>query len=340
MLADQIMAGGDGASNVTMADLTTMSNFTSYNVPFPLMTSSKITYSSGECEPAADEAIYEFNPYEFGSWSDDVSAFVETKYLGSNITAGVASKCATGYDKIDWVLGVSSNLLEEFICNSSLGVDVLSYFPEEIVEIVEEFTSTDEYGYSLVPNPFRGFNSSTATAVSTVSGLDKLYMVDGGEPNHNIPILPLLEPTRNVSVIIINDNGADENSFPEGDSIIAAWEATQTGRLAGRFPQVPAAGDFTNKSAQFFGCDDAEAVTVIYLPNADWTYASNTSTLQLTYSAAETEAMIENGNQVASQGGDEDWAACLACGLMIKEVGQANLPDECTSCLEEYCWYA
>lgn len=334
------MAGGDGAMGVTMSDLTTLSNFTSYSVPFPLMTASKITYATGECAPTPEEAIYEFNPYEFGSWSADISAFVLTEYLGSNITAGVPSECATGFDNINWVLGVSSNLLEEFICDPALGVDVLAYFPDQIVEIVEEFTPTDEYGYSLVPNPFRGFNSTTATASSTVYDLEQLYLVDGGEPNHNVPILPLLEPSRNVSVIIVNDNGADENSFPEGDSLVAAWESTQTGRLAGRFPQVPAAGDFSNKSAQFFGCDDEQAVTVIYLPNAEWTYASNTSTLQLTYSADETEAMIENGNQVASQGGDENWAACLACGLMLKEVGQANLPEECTACLNEYCWYA
>lgn len=336
------MEGGQGAVGVTMGNLTTFSNFTSYNVPFPLMTASKITYSSGECEPTPEEAIYEFNPYEFGSWSSDISAFVQTEYLGSNLTAGVptSSECVSGFDKIDWVLGVSSNLLEEFICNTSLGVDVTAYFPDAIVEIVEEYTPTSEYGYSLVPNPFRGFNSTTATTTSSVYDLDLLYLVDGGEPNHNVPILPLLEPSRGVDVIIVNDNGADENSYPEGDSLVAAYESTLTGRLAGRFPQVPAAGDFSTKKAQFFGCDDDEAVTVIYLPNADWTFASNTSTLQLTYPAEETEAMIANGNQVASQGGDENWAACLACGLLVKDVGAANLPDECSACLEEYCWYA
>lgn len=337
------MEGGQGASDVTLSDVASLSKFTSHSVPFPLMTASKITYSTGECAPSPQEAIFEFNPYEFGSWSDDISAFVQTEYIGSNLTAGSPAsddECVTGFDNIDWVLGVSSNILEEFLCDPSLGVDVLAYFPDAIVEVVEEFTPADEYGYSLLPNPFRGFNSTTATAASSVYDADLLYMVDGGEPDRNVPILPLLEPSRNVSVILVNDNGADENSYPEGDSLVAAWNATQTGRLAGRFPRVPAAGDIDGKRAQFFGCDEPAAVTVVYLPNADWTYASNTSTLQLTYPVDETEAMIANGNQVASQGGDAEWAACLACGLVLKEVGRAKLPLKCAACLKEYCWYA
>lgn len=343
ILAYQVMQGGQGASGVTMADLTSLSNFTSFNVPFPIMTASKITHSNGECEPTQNEGIYEFNPYEFGSWSDDISAFVQTEYLGSSLSAGKptnASTCITGYDQIDWVLGTSSNLLEEFICNASLGVSVSNYFPSSIIAVVDKYTATEDTGYSLVTNPFKAFNSTTATVASSVYDQDLLYMVDGGEPSRNLPLLPLLEPSRNISVIIANDNSNDVNAYPDGAAIVAAWDATQTGRLAGRFPQVPAVGNFSTSSAQFFGCDDENAVTVIYLPNADWTYASNTSTLQLTYTASETEAMIQNGNSVAAQGGDEAWAGCLACGLMLKEVGQANLPSTCEACLAEYCWYA
>lgn len=343
ILSYQVMLGGQGASGVTMADLTSLSNFTSFNVPFPIMTSSKITYSTGECEPTQNEGIYEFNPYEFGSWSDDISAFVQTEYLGSSLSAGVptnSSACTTGYDQIDWVLGTSSDLLQEYICNASLGVSVSNYFPSSIIAVVDNYNPTDETGYSLVPNPFKKFNSTTATTASSVYDQDLLYMVDGGEPSRNLPLLPLLEPSRNISVILANDNSNDVDAYPDGAAMVAAWEATQTGRLAGRFPQVPAVGNFSTSRAQFFGCDDEYAVTVVYLPNSDWTYASNTSTLQLTYTASQTEGMIQNGNQVATQGGDEYWAGCLACGLMLKEVGQANLPSGCAACLADYCWYA
>lgn len=141
-------------------------------------------------------------------------------------------------------------------------------------------------------------------------------------------------------ISIINDNSNDEDGFPDGTQVVAAREATQTGRLAGRFPAVPAAGDFSTSRAQFFGCDEPDAVTVVYLPNSEWTYASNTATLQLTYTADQTGSMIANGNQVATQGEDDSWGTCLACGIMLKEVGRSSLPSDCEACLEGYCWSA
>ncbi|PSR82494.1 lysophospholipase [Coniella lustricola] len=340
-LAYQVMEGGSGTPAFTLSEITTLSNFTTYQVPFPIMTTTKINHLNGECVPTQDEAIFEFNPFEFGSWSDDVSAFVLTNYLGSNLTAGQASECVTGFDRIDWAMGVSSDVLEEFICDTALDVNVLADFPTTIVGVVEEFTSTEDYGYGIVPNPFRGFASTTNSTASSVADLDTLYMVDGGVPNHNDPILPLLEPSRNISVIFVNDNSADTTEDkPDGAAVYAAWAATQTGRLAGRFPAVPAVGNFSTKEAQFFGCDDAEAVTVIYLPNADWSFESNTTTLQLEYDTTETAAMISDGVLVGAQGGDDSWATCLACGIMVKEVGSASLPSDCAACLDKYCWYA
>ncbi|KUI73279.1 hypothetical protein VM1G_09115 [Cytospora mali] len=337
MVSYQIMSESEGAVKVTMSDIASLSSFTSYNAPFPIITASKVDYPGGECAPTADESIYEFNPYEFGSWADDISAFTLSKYLGSNITAGSPSGCITGFDRIDWVLGTSSMLLNEFICYADLGVNITEIFPASLIKVVEEFTPADKYGYSLVSNPFKNFTSTTATATSTIYDLDELYIVDGGEVAHNVPILPLLEPTRNVSVIIVSDNSNDVDGFPDGAAIVDAYNESKTGRLAGRFPVVPAAGNYSAE-AQFFGCDDEDAVTVIYLPNHNWTYASNTATLKLTYTAEATDSMISNGNQIATQGEDDSWAACLACGIMLKEVGKANLPDGCYSCLEDYCW--
>lgn len=190
MLSYQIMSGSEGAVDFTMSDIGSSSSFSSFDTPFPIVTASKITPDSGECEPAADEAIYEFNPFEFGSWSDDISAFVQSEYLGSNITAGSASQCVTRFDNIDWVLGTSSMLLNEYVCNASLGVDVTTLFPSSMISVVEKFTSADEYGYSLLPNPFKGFNSTTATKPSTISTSENLHIVDGGEADHNVRLRP------------------------------------------------------------------------------------------------------------------------------------------------------
>lgn len=340
MVAYQVMAGGDGAMNVTFSDVAGFSNFTAHRAPFPILTGTQINHTNGECEPTPDEALYEFNPFEFGSWSDRISAFVQSAYLGSTLDGGVASKCARGFDNIDYVLGTSSQLLNTYLCE---GADVVStYFPSAVADAVTQFTNASQYGYSLVPNPFRNFVSTTATAAS-VAHDDLLPIIDGGEStdDHNVPILPLLEPARNLSVLLVNDNSNNVDGWPNGQALVAAYQAAQNQtRLAGRFPAVPAAGAFSTHKAQFFGCDDADAVTVVYLPNSDWTYASNTSTMQLQYTADETNAMIANGNAVASQGDDAGFAKCLACGIMLKEVGKANLPTGCDTCLSDYCWSA
>lgn len=46
-------------------------------------------------------------------------------------------------------------------------------------------------------------------------------------------------------------------------SLVLAYEATQTGHLAGRLPTIPTAGDFSTSQTQFFKCEEADAVTVM-----------------------------------------------------------------------------
>lgn len=117
-----------------------------------------------------------------------------------------------------------------------------------------------------MPNPFKGFNSTTATKTSTITDLNNLYIIDGGESNHDVPNQPLLEPTRNVSVLIIRDNSSDDDDgFPDGISLVLAYEATQTGRLARRIPTTPTAGDFSTSQTQSSKCEEADAVTVIII---------------------------------------------------------------------------
>lgn len=93
-----------------------------------------------------------------------------------------------------------------------------------------------------------------------------------------------------------------------------------------------------NTRATFFGCNDSSVVTLVYLPNKDYTYASNTSTYQIQYSASATDDMIANGVQIATQGGDTQWPTCLACAIMKKT--DTTLPEACTACFEKYCYGA
>lgn len=105
-------------------------------------------------------------------------------------------------------------------------------------------------------------------------------------------------------------------------------------------PYIPSVETFVseglNKRATFFGCNETNALTIVYLPNNNYTYASNVPTAQLEYATAETDAVITNGNSIADQNGDSQWATCLGCAIM-KKTG-TTLPSACTACFTKYCY--
>jgi lysophospholipase len=48
-----------------------------------------------------NSTLYEISPYEFGTWDNGINLFVLTKYLGSNLTNGVATNghvCVEQFD--------------------------------------------------------------------------------------------------------------------------------------------------------------------------------------------------------------------------------------------------
>lgn len=170
-----------------------------------------------------------------------------------------------------------------------------------------------------------------------VSAQTELDLVDGGLALQNNPIWPLLH--REVDVIIVNDNSADSNNFPNGSEILTTYVQSLSAGLT-RMPVIPPVATFLserlNQRPTFFGCNDTTKTTIVYLPNYDYTFPSNQSTFKLEYTADETIGMIANGVQIASNGGDEAWPLCLACGLVKKAGG--TLPSGCSACYAQYCY--
>ena len=105
-------------------------------------------------------------------------------------------------------------------------------------------------------------------------------------------------------------------------------------------PYIPPVATFVaeglNKRPTFFGCNDTSKITVVYLPNVNYTFASNEPTAKLEYSQAETEGMVDNGVMIASEGGDAGWPTCLACAIVMK-TGEA-MPSSCGGCFSRYCF--
>ena len=201
-----------------------------------------------------------------------------------------------------------------------------------ILDTVHEVTFRDNF--AIYPNPFYNYAQS-----SIVASQEDLYLVDGGEALQNNPIWPFLHRPL-VDVLIVNDNSADTSAnYPNGSEIYTTYQrATDEGLT--RMPVIPDVTTFLANGLDtrptFFGCNDPNVITIVYLPNQEYTYPSGQSTAKLQYTAAETDAMIANGQQIASKGGDPDWPLCLACGIMKKAGG--TIPGACTACYDEYCY--
>jgi lysophospholipase len=105
-------------------------------------------------------------------------------------------------------------------------------------------------------------------------------------------------------------------------------------------PTVPDIPTFMAKGlyqrAAFFGCHNKDTATLVFLPNAKFSYASNLPTSQFDYETKEVRAMIENGVQIATQGGDRAWPTCLGCAIVHKTA--KSVPAQCAACLQKYCF--
>ena len=189
--------------------------------------------------------------------------------------------------------------------------------------------------YAIYPNPFYEYTHS-----SLVSGQAELTLADGGESHQNNPLFPLIRPARAVGVILVNDNSADTaTNFPDGSELYQTYMQAQLAGLT-KMPVIPPPSTFMSqgfdKRPTFFGCNDTSKITIVYLPNTNYTYPSGQSTFKLEYTPAETSGMIQNGGQVATDGGSANFPTCLGCAIVKKSGGA--LPAACTSCFSTYCY--
>lgn len=338
LLSYQLLKGFDGGVQSRLSKIASGSQFSGFLVPYPIITAVGVQETRGECIPPANAAQWEFHPYETGSWDDNIKAFTISAYLGTSLKNGqptTAGSCVMNYDNLGYVLGTSSNLFNEAcVVTQALNSSTdLSEVLAALVTRVHDLTLRDEF--AVYPNPF--FQRPESSAVASQQSV---YLVDGGESGQNNPIWPFIQPARAVDVLIVNDNSADsESNWPDGSQIFNTYQQAQARGLS-RMPFIPPSLTFVsqglNKRPTFFGCDNPNALTIIYLPNAQYTFPSNEPTFKLQYSKADTDAMIANGVQIASKGGDAAWPTCLGCAI-TKKSGK-SLPAECNACFSQYCY--
>lgn len=296
--------------------------------------------------------VFEFNPWEFGTFNLPLEAFVPSEFLASNFSAGTlptGQQCVRGFDNAGFVMGTSSSLFNQAFLqiNNTDGSQVVKNSVEKILGAIGA-ANNDIAVYE--PNPFYLYSNQSVYARST-----SLNLVDGGEDLQNIPLEPLLQPQRKLDMIVALDSSADTSTeWPNGTAMIATYERSlsplgQANGLA--FPPVPDQNTFINLGLNnrptFFGCNSSNvtgaAPLVVYIPNAPYIYQSNVSTFDLEYNTTERDAIIENGYNVATLANatiDSDWPTCLGCAILSRSLERTNtaVPQSCTACFQRYCW--
>jgi lysophospholipase len=359
-LSYQLINAKDGGPSYTFSSISDTEAFKNGSIPFPILVSGN--RAPGTTIVSTNATVYEFNPFEMGSWDPTTFGFAPLEYIGSDFTNGSIpdnGKCVRGFDQLGFIIGTTSSLFNEAtfsnIFSNLNGSGIPSFILDAFQTLLNDVADSNGDIANYDPNPFYQFDP-TNEGVDDSS--DQLSLVDGGEDFQNIPLHPLIQPVREVDIIFAIDSSADTDSnWPNGTALRATYNRAGTDVGNGTlFPAIPSAETFINlglnRRPTLFGCnatnftlEDGESVPplIFYIPNAPYTTHSNVSTLDPEYPITQRDAIILNGFNAATQGNatiDQDWPRCVACAILSRSWSKAGQmpPGECATCYERYCW--
>ncbi|KAL7270149.1 Lysophospholipase 1 [Rhizina undulata] len=356
-LGRQLINRTNGGPDVHFSDIQHLANFQNYSMPFPIV----IADGRREDEQLneTNTTIYEFNPYEFGSWDEGAEAFYPLEYVGTAMDDGKPQgehDCIVGFDTAGFVMGTSSSLFNSIVTRlgNASGKGITSEFEDVVGRILQSTIGGNNDDIAYYPNPFKGYNPKGNSSFANYSALE---LVDGGTDKENIPLWPLLQPSRSLDFILAVDSTSDNKlHWPNGSSLVHTYRRITNNASYTQdiypFPYIPGYDTFIalglNQKPTFFGCDAANYSSknlkipplIAYLPNAPWNFYSNTSTFKLHYTPIEVTAMLNNSGIATTQNDDKNWPTCLACAIIQRTKERAGQPigDACGSCFHEYCW--
>ncbi|PMD33563.1 hypothetical protein L207DRAFT_534845 [Hyaloscypha variabilis F] len=349
-LSYQLVNATNGGPSYTFSSIALEPNFQSGSIPMPFLVSDGRT--PGTTIVSLNSTVYEFNPFELGSWDPTTYGFAPLQYVGSNFSGGVVpsdGSCVEGFDQAGFVMGTSSTLFNQFLLQintTAIPQTLKNIFTDLLNDLGEDNNDIAQWQ----PNPFLGYNNATNRNFDS----QQLTLVDGGEDGQNIPLYPLIQPQRHVDVIFAVDSSADTTyNWPNGTSLVATYQRSLNNTIENgtAFPSIPDQNTFVNLGLNnrptFFGCNSSNitgpAPLIVYLPNAPYITLSNVSTFDPEYNDTQRDAIIRNGYEVATLGNgtlDAQWPACMACAALSRSFDRTGMkvPDQCTQCFERYCW--
>ncbi|KAK1529246.1 lysophospholipase [Colletotrichum costaricense] len=354
-LSYQLINATDGGPAYTFSSIADEPDFQSGQQPFPILVADG--RAPNERIISLNATVYEFNPFELGTWDNTAYGFAPLRYLASNFSAGRIpdnGSCVRGFDQAGFVMGTSSSLFNQFMLQNLSSAGLPDFIQSALTTILNVLDQDNNDIAQYVPNPFYGYNPRTNVNANQT----QLSLVDGGEDLQNIPLHPLIQPNRAVDVIFAVDSSADTNyNWPNGTALRATYDRVAQPIANGTlFPPVPDANTFINlglnRRPTFFGCNASNFTLsgnqrvpplVVYLPNAPYVAHSNVSTFDPSYELDQRDAIIQNGYDSATQGNatlDAQWPVCVACAVLSRSMARSRetVPDACAQCFSRYCW--
>lgn len=347
-LSYQLIGAAEGGPAYTWSSIALEDKFLSGDTPLPILVAD--SRAPGVQLVGGNATVYEFNPWEFGTFDPTTYGFAPLEYLGSEFSNGVlpsGKECVRGFDNAGYVMGTSSSLFNQLLVSID-GLDIADVAKKFVEKILEALGNDQNDIADYSPNPFYGFHNSS----NEFSQTERLTLVDGGEDLQNIPLHPLIQPDRHVDVIFAVDSSADTSNWPNGTALVATYERSLTDLSNGTsFPAVPGQNSFVNLGLNtrptFFGCNSSNTTgptpLVVYIPNFPYVFDSNFTTNTLSYENSVRNAIVQNGYEVATMGNataDAQWPICVGCAMISRslERTKTSVPDVCQQCFKNYCW--
>lgn len=351
-LSYQLFSEENNAEDLNFSDIRDQPAFKNYDMPFPFITA--IGREPGTIVYNTNSTVFEMNPFEMGSSDPSLNSFTDIKYLGSRLSNGTNNgTCVAGFENAGFMVGTSSSLFNEYldtlVCDDC---NLLNFAVKWVLKKFLTYLSNTGQDVAQYPNTFKNNSFGTSRKLATN---DTLYLLDGGLAGEVIPITPMMTTQRKLDAVFALDNS---QNWPDGSSLITSYERqfTEQGKNM-VIPYVPDQKTFLHQNLTakptFFGCsaknltdlvkDDVVPPLVIYLPNRPYTFWTNISLYQFSFTNEEKKAIIQNGFEtVLRLNGtiDEDWPTCVGCAVIRREQERQGIEqsEQCKKCFEDYCW--
>ena len=103
-------------TGILWSDMTGLPVFQEHQFPLPIVVADSLP-SSAKLLPNSllflNSTVYEFTPWELGSYDPNLSAFVDVRFMGTRLLDGKpanSSSCVTAFDQTSFIFGTSSSL--------------------------------------------------------------------------------------------------------------------------------------------------------------------------------------------------------------------------------------